>query len=281
MPKKSTSIPKRTRVKPKRKSARAATDIFGRVRRPSRLAPDPARQTVRGAVRQLRWGKRRPWHKVELTPAAWAEVRRLVETSPQSLTAIAAEYDMSVCTLRYRVMKEGWTRFRPPPVDVSPAMKLAAKIEAAAAAAGERTSPLEASPSPRAEEMEAADERVGALQPAHLQGPPSLDEAIDALLRQVQALIPMVEAARRQMEESGDFTQLAALARDVASLTTSLRRLKSMRRDLLPQTEPNDDPDAALSAEAADLDARRDALAHRSEIIVAEWRDADAAGQIH
>jgi hypothetical protein len=99
----------------------------------------------------------------------------------------------------------------------------------------------------------------------------------ESLLRQVQALIDMVDAARVQMQQTGEFRKAAQLARDVASLTTTLQRLMIMRPGTTHspiQTHANDFSDDT----ASDLDARRDALARRIETILAEWMDAEAAG---
>jgi hypothetical protein len=96
--------------------------------------------------------------------------------------------------------------------------------------------------------------------------------AADALVS-AERLIANLESARRQMQETGQYAQAAQLGRELNSITNSLYRIKRLHGGATDGVQIDDDV-------PADLDALRDALARRIEIIVAEWRNAEAHGPV-
>ena len=72
--------------------------------------------------------KRVPWNTIELTLEAQAEARRLYEKTPQTGRGIAIMLGISHTSLKTYARREGWTKCRRPPVDLTPAAKLSVKL---------------------------------------------------------------------------------------------------------------------------------------------------------
>jgi hypothetical protein len=72
--------------------------------------------------------KRVPWNTIELTAEAQAEARRLYEQTPQTGRCIAIMLGISHTSLKTYARREGWTKCRRPPVDLTPAAKLSVKL---------------------------------------------------------------------------------------------------------------------------------------------------------
>jgi hypothetical protein len=82
----------------------------------------------------------RPRRRQACTPALLEDLRYRYEETDESMIDIAATVARSHTYLRGLAREHGWTRYAPPPLDLSPAAKLAAEVaqlaEEGAAAAG-------------------------------------------------------------------------------------------------------------------------------------------------
>ena len=67
------------------------------------------------------------WRRITYTPEGLAELRRLYEETPQSDVAVAKSYGISAPTLRAKAKEQGWTKYKPTPIDIPPAVRLAAE----------------------------------------------------------------------------------------------------------------------------------------------------------
>lgn len=249
---------------------------------PSPRARPRARKPVPRRVRKQARPKR-PTYRIQYTPALLAELRHAFEETPLSLQAIATAHGFSRRTLATKAEAEGWVRYQRPALDLSPAVKLDARLAATEKEAAEivssgtRATPTPEPPPPLAAPM-AGGER--ALTPGGETAPPA-DSNFAARFRRVAAdalvsaerLIANLESARRQMQETGQYAQAAQLGRELNSITNSLYRIKRLHGGATDGVQIDDDV-------PADLDALRDALARRIEIIVAEWRNAEAHGPV-
>src|SRR5690348_1014128 len=81
--------------------------------------------------------RREPWHKIKFTPDAYAEIRRLYEQTPETARTIAAIAGISHTSLKGYAAREGWVKFRRPPIDLPPAAKLSAKLALGEGVGGE------------------------------------------------------------------------------------------------------------------------------------------------
>jgi hypothetical protein len=77
-----------------------------------------------------------PRRKQAYTPALLENLRFRFEETPESVVDIAASVPTSHTTLRHLARAQGWTKFKPPPLDLSPAARLAAEAGKLAAEAG-------------------------------------------------------------------------------------------------------------------------------------------------
>lgn len=77
----------------------------------------------------------KPRRRQEYTPALLENLRFRFEQTDEPIVAIAASISRSHTTLRLLAREQGWTKFVPPPLDLSPAAKLAADAEMLAAEA--------------------------------------------------------------------------------------------------------------------------------------------------
>jgi hypothetical protein len=171
------------------------------------------------------------------TPAALADCRRRFEETPEAIMAIARDYGVGESTLRRLAQREGWVRFRAPPVDLVPA----AQLEAQAAA----------------------------LPPAG-EGEALLDIAAAAarLFKLVQAEIEAAETVRAQLARRPQQTLDAQrTASTLRNLYATLRSLEPRQAGLAHTGQDHDDI-------PRDLDALRDALAQRIDALFAEPEDA-------
>lgn len=78
----------------------------------------------------------KPRRKQPYTPALLENLRFRFEQTDESVVDIAASIPRSHTTLRKLARELGWTKFVPPPLDLSPAAKLAAEAGRLAAEAG-------------------------------------------------------------------------------------------------------------------------------------------------
>jgi hypothetical protein len=77
--------------------------------------------------------KKRATHRIVYTPELLTELRRLYEQTPTSCENIATANGISRPTLRQKAKRERWVRFRRPALDLSPAVKLDARLAEAEA----------------------------------------------------------------------------------------------------------------------------------------------------
>ena len=254
------SLAKRTHA---RKSARKRVTKTGVRKRATKTA---ARKKPRAyAHKHLPVSRRYSY-----TPELKADVRCRYETTAERVVDLAADCGIHPTTLQRLANREGWLRFAPPPRDLPPAAKLALEVEALAQAPlipaqagiqGPDCGP-NSSGSPlsrgRADDAMAADNVE----------PP---DRVARLLAAADAELTTVERMRARMQAEPERPADADVtARTLARLTIIVRDLQHMQRAMPhPTGQIYDDL-------PADLDAFRDALAHRIDALFAGAPDAAA-----
>jgi hypothetical protein len=236
-----TARPSKTRA-PKRASAR----------RSDKRAP--ARRSDTRAIESRR---------LRVTPALLADVRRRFERSDEPLATMAADFGCSIETVRNIAKRERWLRYQPPPRDLSPAARLAAR--AAALAMEQGAAQNDPAPAP--------------AQPPQEQ-PLLLADTAEQLHRELQTLLAELTATRARMKrERAGKHDLRQTSQVIASLTATLRALQPMLCAVPPAGA-----DHAYDDVPADIDEFREALARRIEAFMQsrpdedELAETDAAG---
>jgi hypothetical protein len=79
----------------------------------------------------------KPRRKQEYTPALLENLRFRFEQTEESVVEIARSVSKSHTTLRTLARDLGWTKYQPPPLDLTPAARLAAEAGQFAAEAGQ------------------------------------------------------------------------------------------------------------------------------------------------
>jgi hypothetical protein len=224
---------------------------------------------------------KRTTHRIDYTPELIAELRHLYEQTPQTCDRIAATGRISRPTLRVLAQRQGWTRFTHRPLDLSPAVKLEARLaEAEKLRANRDAAPPAADPSPPlaslaggGESSAAAPENSNSSEPAASAGfDARFRITADAALSEAQAQIEALKAARQQAEDTGRTSQFAHFTRELQSITNSLYRIKRIHDGAGDEFRSNDDT-------ISDLDALRDELARTIDTLVDEWLHARDAGR--
>jgi hypothetical protein len=209
----------------------------------------------RAPARELETAPARPkrtTHRIVYSPELLAELRHLYERTPETCDDIALRRGISRPTLRLLAKRQGWVRFQRRPLDLSPAVKLEARL---------------------AEAVQSAPAKPGAAPDNANSFDAAFRLTAAAALEEAQAQIDALKAARLQLEETGRFEKFSQLGRDLAAITNSLYRIKRMHGGATQDLLPDDDM-------LSDLDARRDALARRIDAILAQWMDAAARGHM-
>jgi len=219
----------------------------------------------------------KPRRRQAYTPALLENLRFRFEQTDESVLDIAASFARSHTTLRKLAREEGWTKFVPPPLDVSPAARLAAEaaqlnnlsrrpVEGGASstlparapraslAGGGETEP----PPPPPTTTSAAD--LSVLAPdARMARLSEMARVIDfqlALLRQKQAHPQRGEDTKAINAEVKNFAATAAI------IEHQLRDLQNGRSTPLPN-ETNDDIPEDIDAFRLRLAAKIEAFLER------------------
>ena len=217
--------------------------------------------------------------RLKVTPELLANIRHRYEHTDEPLSLMAADLGCCGETVRNIAKREGWVRFVPPPRDLTPAARLAAR----AAALTEQSDAAVSLPPPIAERIGGGEENAvppaqNDTVPASAQPPQVADTAVQ-LHHELQGLLVEVRATRERMKrESYGKHDLREISQVIANLTTTLRTLQPL---LCPASQAGTDDDDYDDI-PADLDAFRDALARRIETFLASRPDEgvaeDAAG---
>ncbi len=249
--------------------------------------------------------------RLQFTPALIADVRRRYERTDEPLATLAADLGCSIETVRNIAGRENWLRYAPPPRDLTPAARLAARAKTLAAhqspfvpahagtqnqardadglgpgspRARGRTdvapgSPLEPALGPaegrtrvRGRTDDDSELTESASEPPQEQ-PLRLAVTAEALHRELQTLLAELTATRARMkrERSGKH-DLRQMAQVIASLTATLRALQPM---LCPDPQAGADPNDDMPA---DIDEFRNELARRIDAFVASRTEPGDAG---
>jgi hypothetical protein len=199
----------------------------------------------------------------EPTPEAWAQIRHAYEHTDKPLAHICAEHEVTIPTVRYRMKKWDWTRRKPLVPREGPAevmVELATSFAQTTPTptlplAGGGSSGLAPHPTPPA---------PGDGEDASIV--PRLQSAVARVLPAIEATIARLAAGPqhpREMEQAG---------RTLSSLTRTLRELNALLAEHNARpgvVHPVDDYDDMPQ----DLDAFREALAHRIEEFLASRGD--------
>ena len=211
--------------------------------------------------------------RLQFTPALIADVRRRYERTSEGLATLAADLGSSVETVRNIAGREGWRRYVPPPRDLSPAAKLAARAQALTqtpfvpAQAGTQNQTRDADGlgpgSPPARGRTDDD----CITTRNAGEPPPLAATAEALHHELQMLLAGVTAARERMKREGSGKHdLRDAAQVIANLTATLRRLQPMLGAPAKADQDHDDMPADIDEFRRDLARRIDAfVASRTE----------------
>jgi hypothetical protein len=243
------------------------------------------------------------WRKLGYTAELLADCRRRFEDTPESIVSIARDYGVDECTVRRLAERNGWTKYRPLPVDLPPALRLRRQAEELEVQRAAASLPPPAKPSslpPPARGRSPADaerRRAGGGQSDAATTPsltlplagggngeagaregngeaPSTAATVERLHRAVLEELAAVEVMRAQLKRTPQKPADAErTARTLSSLTETVHKLNRMSSGL-PQSGQDDDDDFPR-----DLDEFRNELARRIDAFVAsrtEPGDADA-----
>jgi hypothetical protein len=189
--------------------------------------------------------KRVPWRKYEFDDDLMEELRRRYEETDETVVSIARWRGVSNTHLHRIAKDNGWVKFKPGPMGLSPAAKLNARAEALLKAR------VEDGPPPLTREQ--------------------LRGLTETLLREAEAHAAELETLHKQSTAAGLRPRDAHLiTANIADMTATLAKLGRLCAPEPQRTSTDDD-------QPQDTDAVRDELARRIDALVDEWLHAAAA----
>jgi transposase-like protein len=193
-----------------------------------------------------------------------ADIRRRYEETDEPISEIAADAGMHPSSLRRKSKKLGWKQRKDrPPRELPPARRTQLETEAAIAAdvAARRAA---AQPAETAAVPAAAGETANA-EP----GPPPFSTLVERVEQVIERELRAVEIMRATLgAEPQPAAEAERTARTLASLTTTLYKVRRLRAgDALPEARTTGQGAVEIDL-PADLDQFRDAIARRIEIFV-------------
>lgn len=204
------------------------------------------------------------------TPELVRALRQRYEDTDQLISSIAAEFGLGERTLGRMAKTEGWRKRSGRLQGLPKAVQLLAQAEALAGKTREELGPRSLHETRSA--LLRGDERGESPPPA---GGVAQTSAIDRLEALVVQEIAAAEQARAQVTDKRQLAKTSEkAARNLATLSQTLRTLQQMRTGKPLEPEMNDDDDMPR-----DLDEFRHALARRIEALFegeADAGDADA-----
>ncbi|WP_115517160.1 hypothetical protein [Undibacter mobilis] len=212
----------------------------------------PLKPAAKHIITVKRFGRRAP-SPMNFTDNLLADARRRYETTLEPLTWIAQDLDVCRTTLRSFAARNGWVRFNAPPLDISPAARLAQQTDAFVRAT-RSLAPPPADPAP--------------------DGP----EAAEWLRRELQAQIRVIKELReKERAESLTVEDGLKLGRMLVQLTDTFLKLNHHTSGV--SRHAGDIADDLADDLPEDIDEFRIDLARRIDAFVASRRNAgDGAG---
>ena len=221
----------------------------------------------------------KPRRRQEYTPALLENLRFRFEETDESVLDIAASVPISHTTLRLRARECGWVKFVPPPLDLSPAAKLAA--EAGRLSATADAAPPTPDPSPPlatlaggGETETPASPQTTAAELSHLT-PQARMVRMNQLMRAAEFEIARLRQKQALPQHNEDAKVIvAALSELIAGHSQIEHQLQDLERGQHARTSN----DHALRSD--DIDERRRRLAERIRAFVRSRHGGEDAAAV-